>query len=68
MNASGGLSFAAGRTRESSAALYDWAESVDYASPFVTDPQAQGHGQPSCSTTYSMAPMSERTSSGSIPA
>jgi phosphoserine aminotransferase len=38
MNASGGLSFAAGRTRESSAALYDWAESVEYASPFVADP------------------------------
>jgi phosphoserine aminotransferase len=38
MNASGGLSFAAGRTRESSSALYEWAESVDYASPFVADP------------------------------
>ena len=38
MNESGGLSFAAGRTRESSSALYDWAESVDYASPFVQDP------------------------------
>jgi phosphoserine aminotransferase len=38
MNTSGGLSFAAARTRESSAALYDWAESVDYASPFVADP------------------------------
>ncbi len=38
MNASGGLSFAAGRTGESSAALYDWAERVDYASPFVADP------------------------------
>ncbi|WP_108248714.1 phosphoserine transaminase [Planctomonas deserti] len=38
MNGSGGLSFAAARTRESSSALYDWAESVDYASPFVADP------------------------------
>ena len=38
MNTSGGLAFAAGRTRESSDALYGWAESVDYASPFVADP------------------------------
>ncbi|WP_150307999.1 phosphoserine transaminase [Planctomonas psychrotolerans] len=38
LNASGGLSFAAARTLESSSALYDWAESVEYAAPFVADP------------------------------
>jgi len=38
MNASGGLAWADARTRESSGALYDWAESVDYATPFAADP------------------------------
>ncbi|MEN0083653.1 MAG: phosphoserine transaminase [Leifsonia sp.] len=38
MNGNGGLAWADARTRESSGALYSWAESVDYATPFVTDP------------------------------
>ena len=38
MNTSGGLAWAGARTKESSDALYAWAESVDYASPFVADP------------------------------
>ncbi len=38
MLAQGGLSWADARTRESSSVLYDWAESVDYATPFAADP------------------------------
>jgi len=38
MNASGGLAWTDARTRESSGLLYDWAESVDYASPFAANP------------------------------
>jgi len=38
INANGGLTWAAARTAESSAVLYDWAESVSYATPFVSDP------------------------------
>ncbi len=38
MNANGGLSWAAARTAESSAVLYDWAESTPVATPFVSDP------------------------------
>lgn len=34
----GGLAWADTRTRESSAALYDWAERSDVAEPFVADP------------------------------
>jgi phosphoserine aminotransferase len=39
INENGGLAWADARTRESSSALYEWAESVSYATPFVTDPQ-----------------------------
>jgi phosphoserine aminotransferase len=35
----GGLSWADSRTKESSSALYDWADSVSYASPFVANPE-----------------------------
>ncbi|SDI97379.1 phosphoserine aminotransferase apoenzyme [Frankineae bacterium MT45] len=35
----GGLPAAAARTADSSGRLYRWAESVDYATPFVKDPQ-----------------------------
>ncbi|MDQ1588507.1 MAG: phosphoserine aminotransferase [Microbacteriaceae bacterium] len=35
----GGLGWASARTTESSSALYDWAESVDYATPFVANPE-----------------------------
>jgi phosphoserine aminotransferase len=38
MNASGGLAWCDARTRESSSVLYDWAARVDYATPFVANP------------------------------
>ncbi|WP_267422722.1 MULTISPECIES: phosphoserine transaminase [unclassified Curtobacterium] len=38
INGSGGLAWADTRTKTSSSTLYDWAESVDWASPFVSDP------------------------------
>lgn len=38
INGNGGLAWADARTRESSGLLYDWATSVDYATPFVLDP------------------------------
>ena len=41
MNSSGGLAWADARTKESSSVLYDWAESADYARPFVEDPAAR---------------------------
>ena len=34
----GGLSWASARTAESSSALYTWAETASFATPFVTDP------------------------------
>ena len=34
----GGLQWADARTRESSRALYEWAEASDFATPFVADP------------------------------
>jgi len=38
MNANGGLAFAAGRSAQSAAHLYSWAEATSYTTPFVTDP------------------------------
>ena len=38
INAQGGLAWADARTRESTSALYAWAESRDFATPFVVDP------------------------------
>lgn len=38
MNANGGIGWADARTKTSSGLLYDWADSVDYATPFVTNP------------------------------
>ena len=38
MNENGGLSFAAGRSAESAAHIYGWAEKTSYTTPFVTDP------------------------------
>jgi phosphoserine aminotransferase len=38
INGNGGLPWADARTRESSSVLYEWAEAVDYATPFVTNP------------------------------
>ncbi|MFI5061189.1 MAG: phosphoserine transaminase [Actinomycetales bacterium] len=39
MNANGGLAWASARTAESSNALYTWADGVDYATPFVANPE-----------------------------
>ncbi len=38
INDNGGLTWADSRTRESSSVLYEWAASVDYATPFVANP------------------------------
>jgi phosphoserine aminotransferase len=38
INGQGGLSWAAGRTADSSSRLYGWAEKASYASPFVAEP------------------------------
>ena len=38
INGNGGLAWADARTAESSSVLYDWATSVDYATPFVSNP------------------------------
>jgi phosphoserine aminotransferase len=40
---SGGLPFAAGRCDRSAEILYGWAESRDYATPFVADPALRSH-------------------------
>jgi phosphoserine aminotransferase len=39
----GGLPFAAGRCNRSAEILYGWAESRDYATPFVADPAIRSH-------------------------
>jgi phosphoserine aminotransferase len=39
----GGLPFAAGRCDRSAEILYGWAESRDYATPFVSDPAIRSH-------------------------
>ncbi|WP_440710001.1 phosphoserine transaminase [Herbiconiux sp. YIM B11900] len=39
INENGGLPWASARTTESSSALYDWAEGVSYATPFVSNPE-----------------------------
>ncbi len=39
INAQGGLSWAAARTAESAAVLYDWAERTAVATPFVANPE-----------------------------
>jgi phosphoserine aminotransferase len=39
----GGLPFAAGRCDRSAEILYGWAESRDYATPFVADPAIRSH-------------------------
>ncbi len=38
INGNGGLAWADARTRESSAAIYEWADAARYATPFVADP------------------------------
>jgi phosphoserine aminotransferase len=41
INGQGGLDWATARTKDSSDRLYAWAESVDYATPYVADPAAR---------------------------
>ncbi|WP_432511246.1 phosphoserine transaminase [Kineococcus sp. SYSU DK001] len=41
--ARGGLDWATARTAASSQVLYDWAGARDWATPFVTEPQARSH-------------------------
>ncbi|KGN30617.1 phosphoserine aminotransferase [Knoellia sinensis KCTC 19936] len=41
LNGQGGLDWATARTKDSSDRLYTWAESVDYATPYVADPAAR---------------------------
>ena len=38
MNDNGGLTFSAGRSRQSAEILYTWAEASDFATPFVMNP------------------------------
>ena len=38
MNENGGLSFATGRSAQSAAHIYNWAEKTSYTTPFVIDP------------------------------
>ncbi|PJJ73005.1 phosphoserine aminotransferase [Diaminobutyricimonas aerilata] len=39
MNGNGGLAWADARTKESSNALYEWADASNYATPFVANPE-----------------------------
>ncbi len=39
LNGNGGLSFAVGRSAESAAILYSWAEASSFATPFVARPE-----------------------------
>ncbi|MDN5668795.1 MAG: phosphoserine transaminase [Renibacterium salmoninarum] len=43
LNGNGGLDFATGRTADSAARVYNWAEASGYASPFVADPAARSN-------------------------
>lgn len=38
LNGNGGLGWATARTADSSGRLYSWAEAIEYATPYVTDP------------------------------
>jgi phosphoserine aminotransferase len=38
INGNGGLAWADARTKQSSGALYEWADAAEYATPFVTNP------------------------------
>ena len=43
MLAGGGLDWCTARTADSARRLYDWAETCDYATPFVADPAKRSH-------------------------
>ena len=42
-NSRGGMSFATGRSTASAEALYGWADKVDYASPYVNNPDRRSN-------------------------
>ena len=42
-NSQGGMSWTTARTAESAANLYGWAESSEFATPYVTDPALRSH-------------------------
>ena len=43
INQSGGMKFSAGRSADSAARLYGWAEKTSYTTPFVTDPSMRSN-------------------------
>jgi phosphoserine aminotransferase len=43
MNQNGGMKFSAGRSADSAARLYGWAEKTAYTTPFVTDPSMRSN-------------------------
>ncbi len=43
MNQNGGMRFSAGRSADSAARLYRWAENTPYTTPFVTDPSMRSN-------------------------
>ena len=43
LNANGGLDFAAARTADSAGRIYSWAESSEFATPFVTNPDERSN-------------------------
>jgi phosphoserine aminotransferase len=43
LNASGGLDFASARTADSAGRIYSWAESSEFATPFVTNPDERSN-------------------------
>lgn len=43
MNTNGGMKFAAGRSADSAARLYGWAEKTSYTTPFVTNPDMRSN-------------------------
>lgn len=43
MNSQGGLQWCTSRTADSSSRLYNWAESSEFATPFVSQPQHRSH-------------------------
>ncbi len=43
MNSNGGMNFSAGRSADSAARLYAWAEKTAYTTPFVSDPSMRSN-------------------------
>ncbi len=61
MLARGGLAWCVGRTTDSSARLYSWAEASPYAAPFVTDPAKR-------SLVVGTVDLAERVDAGAVAA